>query len=176
MVALSATPVLTTERLALRAPAAADWPAWRDFVATERSHWIGGPLTEPGQAWRAFGHIIGHWVLRGFGMFVVTDKATGAPLGMTGPWFPDGWPEPEIGWNLWTADAEGRGIAHEAALAARAHAARDLGLTGLVSYIEPGNVRSIALAQRMGAVRDPDAAFPGTKPCLVFRHPQPEAA
>ena len=53
MITLSDTPVLTTERLVLRAPQAGDWPVWRDFAASERSVWVGGPLLAPGLAWRA---------------------------------------------------------------------------------------------------------------------------
>ncbi|KRW96056.1 GNAT family N-acetyltransferase [Paracoccus sp. MKU1] len=176
MIQLADTPLLATERLVLRAPQAGDWPAWRDFATGERARWIGGPMVEPGQAWRAFGHIVGHWVLRGFGSFVVTDRDSGAPLGSVGPWFPDGWPEHELGWTLWTAEAEGRGIAHEAALAARDFAARRLGWTSAVSYILPANTRSVALAERLGALRDPDAAHPGKEPCLVYRHPMGVAA
>lgn len=171
MVSLSDTPVLTTDRLVLRAPQAGDWPAWRDFALDQRSRWIGGPMTAPGHAWRNFGHIVGHWVLRGFGLFVAEDRASGAALGLIGPWRPDGWPENEIGWTLLSAKAEGRGIAHEAALAARDFAARSLGWTTAVSYILPANDRSAALARRLGAARDAGAAHPGSDPCDVWRHP-----
>lgn len=48
-----------------------------------------------------------------------------------------------------------------------------------VSYIDPDNTRSRALAERMGAVCDPDAALPhfthGQSAPLVYRHPK-EAA
>lgn len=171
MVTLSDTPVLTTERLVLRAPQAGDWPVWREFALGPRSAWVGGPMVGPGIAWRAFGHIIGHWVLRGYGLFTVTDRDSGAVLGSVGPWFPDGWPEHEIGWTLWNAEAEGRGIAHEAALASRDFAARNLGWKTAVSYILPANDRSAALARRLGAAVDAGAAHPGTEPCTVWRHP-----
>lgn len=171
MVSLSDTPVLTTDRLILRAPQADDWPAWQGFALGPRSRWIGGPLQAPGQAWRAFGHVIGHWVLRGFGMFMVQERDSGAAIGLVGPWRPDGWPENELGWSLFAAAGEGRGYAHEAALATRDFAARQLGWTTAVSYILPANDRSAALAQRLGAARDADAAHPGTEPCDVWRHP-----
>ena len=170
MSTLADTPVLTTDRLTLRAPQAGDWPAWRDFATGPRAQYIGGPFTDPGAAWRGFGHVIGHWVLRGFGMFVFTLRGEDAPLGMAGPWYPDAWPEHEIGWTVWTAAAEGRGLAHEAARAARAFAFDRLGWDTAVSYIAPENARSIALASRLGAQPDPAAAHPGTDPCLVFRH------
>lgn len=169
-VSLTGTPVLETARLVLRAPEAGDWPAWRAFAVSDRSRHIGGPMTEPGHAWRAFGHVVGHWVLRRYGLFTVVERATGAAIGAIGPWFPDGWPEREIGWQIWSAAAEGKGLAQEAALAARDYAFGPLGWDGAVSYIVPDNARSIALAERLGARPDPDAAHPGTRPCLIYRH------
>jgi RimJ/RimL family protein N-acetyltransferase len=94
---------------------------------------------------------------------------------MTGPWFPEGWPEHELGWSVWNPAVEGKGFAFEAAKAARDFAWTELGWAGAVSYIDPGNDRSIALARRMGAVLDEDAASPGDGEALVFRHPAPEA-
>ncbi len=109
-------------------------------------------------------------------MFVFSAKIDpDTPLGMAGPWFPEGWPEREIGWTLWAAEAEGKGYAREAAVAARDHAFRDLGWDTAVSYIDPENTRSIALAERLGARRDDAARHPGDEPCLVYRHPKPEA-
>ena len=47
----------------------------------------------------------------------------------------------------------------------------ELGWTTLVSYVAPGNHRSIRLAERLGAVVDPDAASPEGYDTLVYRHP-----
>lgn len=174
MIALSGTPVLHTARLTLRAPVAADWPHWQAFAASPRAAFVGGPL-DAGRAWRAFGHVIGMWVLRGWGSFVFHLKDSPQPLGMCGPWQPFDWPEPELGWTVWSPEAEGRGLAFEAVTAARAHAFGTLGLTTAVSYIDPENARSIALATRLGARRDPQAATPAVfeKPAFVFRHGAP---
>ncbi|MEM9138761.1 MAG: GNAT family N-acetyltransferase, partial [Pseudomonadota bacterium] len=98
----------------------------------------------------------------------------GRYVGRVGLWFPDGWPEPEIGWSL-TAEGEGRGIAHEAALAARAYAYDTLGWTTAISLISPDNVRSIALAERMGCTREPDFEHAEYGTMGVWRHPGPEA-
>jgi RimJ/RimL family protein N-acetyltransferase len=76
-------------------------------------------------------------------------------------------PERELGWILFDG-AEGRGIATEAASALRDWAAAR-GWTGLVSYIDPANHRSIALAQRLGARLDPHAV-PQDPGDLVYRH------
>lgn len=174
-IALAPTPVLETERLMLRAPAACDWPAFDAFLSSPRADFIRSAGYDPQQTWRAFGHVIGHWVLRGFGNFVFTLKGSERALGMTGPWFPAGWPEQEIGWTVWDADSEGKGLCFEAAQAARTYAYRTLGWTTAVSYVAPENRRSAALAERLGARIDPEAAHPaGDKPCLVYRHPGPE--
>jgi RimJ/RimL family protein N-acetyltransferase len=167
---------LHTDRLTLRAPQASDWPAFRDFLRSDRAHFIRPDDIDDGKIWRAFGHVIGMWVLRGYGSFVYTLTGSDKPLGLTGPWFPEGWPEREIGWTVWDAASEGKGIVREAAHAARAYAYGTLGWDTAVSYIDPANSRSIALAVRLGAVLDPNAASPGTDPCLVYRHPAPEAA
>ncbi|MNL85118.1 hypothetical protein D3C87_2133150 [compost metagenome] len=48
------------------------------------------------------------------------------------------------------------------------------GLKTLVSYIAPPNVRSIRLAERLGAVPDVTAERQaGDEDDLVFRHPAP---
>jgi len=165
-------PPIQTARLTLRAPCARDYPAWQSFAGSPRAQFIGGPF-DPAGAWRAFGHAIGHWVLRGFGSFVFTFRDNETPIGMAGPWYPADWPEPEIGWTIWSPEHEGRGLAREAATAARDFAYTTLGWTTAVSYIDHGNDRSIALAERLGARPDPDAAFPGDRPCHVYRHTGP---
>jgi RimJ/RimL family protein N-acetyltransferase len=167
-------PVLTTDRLTLRAPVLADFEPYAAFFASPRSNYEDGPLTR-GAAWKEFASVTGQWMLRGYGAFSIEDRASGAYLGETGIFHPASYPEPELGWMV-VPEAEGRGIAHEAALAVRAWAYTALGLATLVSYIAPANARSIRLAERLGAARDPDAAQPDNDPCLVFRHPGPEGA
>ncbi|MBR3371495.1 MAG: GNAT family N-acetyltransferase [Rhodobacteraceae bacterium] len=170
--ALAHTPVLETARLVLRAPVASDWPAWREFMATDRAQFVNALARDDNAAWRAFGHFIGHWVLHGFGQFVITDRYSGAVLGSAGPWFPLGWPEQELGWLLWNPLAEGKGYAFEAVSAVRDHVQDHLGWDTAVSYIAPDNLRSLALAQRLGCVQDTSAATPGGFSTVqVWRHP-----
>lgn len=164
------TPVLETERLALRKPNAADWPAARDFYMSERSSMAGGPKDE-GKAWRQFAAIIGHWDICGCGLFAVTPKPSDQIVGLVGPWTPVDWPETELGWLLFEG-AEGKSIAFEAASAARTHAYTTLGWTTAVSYIHKNNARSINLAERLGCTLDAEATQPKPDdPCLVYRHP-----
>ena len=170
------TPTLETERLNLRAPRACDMAAFLDFYASDRSQYVGGPL-EGRTAWNAFASEIGHWVLQNYGMWVVTLKGVDTPLGIVGHWCPSNWPKTEIGWVLFSETSQGKGYAREAAEAAVDHAWNVLGWDTIVSYIDHANAPSIALAERLGAVLDPDAPQPKPEdPCLVYRHPRPEAA
>lgn len=174
---LADTPVLETERLTLRALNVQDVPASVVFLQTERTRYMGGPYTRAA-AWDHVAGLIGHWAIRGYGLFAICLKGSDTPIGDVGLLKPEGYHEPELGWGVWSTDHEGKGFVHEAARAVRAHAYCDHGWTTLVSYIDPENTRSIALARRLGCTLDPGAAIPdlpdwdGT---LVYRHPGPEA-
>lgn len=167
-------PMIETERLILRRPEPRDEDAYVAFGSSENGQNVGGNGSRY-RAWQMFAVELGHWAIRGWGPFAVDLRETGNSVGWIGPWHPLGNPEPEIGWMVW-ADAEGKGIAREAAEAARQHAYTTLGWTTAVSYMFPGNTRSIALAERLGAERDEAADLPeGDTPetCFVYRHPSP---
>jgi RimJ/RimL family protein N-acetyltransferase len=122
------------------------------------------------KAWRFFGHQVGHWALRGYGSFALEPKAGGPAVGLILAWQPEGHPEREVGWVIFTDQAEGCGYAREGAQAVLAHVFGTLGWDTAVSYIDPGNARSIALAKRLGAHLDPDATPPDEDPVVIFRH------
>ena len=83
--------------------------------------------------------------------------------------------EREVGYIL-TKDAEGQGIAQEAARAARDYTFETLGFETMVSYINPKNTRSANVSQRLGGRRDAQAeAKPGNR-MHIYRYPRPEAA
>lgn len=167
--------MIETARLRLRRPEPRDWEAFRDFMMSDRGHEFGSHRNL-GKAFRSFAAELGHWDILGFGMFVVEEKATGATVALVGPWNPPDWPEREIGWMVLSAEAEGKGIAREAAEAALDHIWRVLKWDTVVSYIAKGNDRSVALAERLGARLDPAAAGPEAagRTVLVYRHPRPE--
>ena len=168
-------PTLDTERLILRGPKPADFEPLAVFFADETRSWgFGGPMQRD-ETWRWFASSIGHWALHGYGFWTIEMKDTGQICGISGIWNPLGWPEPEIGWVLYEG-AEGKGIAFEAAMAARTHAYAHMGFTTLTSNIMPGNDRSVALAQRMGAwcERTYENIRHGTE--HLYRHPGPEAS
>ena len=166
--------MIETERLILRGPEPADFPAFVTFYSSERSVMNGGPLEYPA-AWRAFATAIGHWTLRGYGMWTLIERSSGALAGRVGLWNPGGWPEPELAWTLYDG-YEGRGLAFEAAAAARRHSYEMFGLGPLISVIEPQNQRSIALARRLGAQVERDWTLPSGTAAQIWRHPDPEAS
>lgn len=162
-------PTIETDRLILRAPKEGDLPALATFMQSPRSHFIGGPKTRH-ECWRIMCGAIGHWHFRGFGMWNMEHKESGRLCGACGFLNHDGWPEPELGWNLHD-DFEGKGLALEAALAARAYGAKHFGLDGVISLIVPENTRSIALAERLGATYECDVDTP-FGPAGAYRHPK----
>ncbi|MEZ5911330.1 MAG: GNAT family N-acetyltransferase [Paracoccaceae bacterium] len=104
------------------------------------------------------------------------ESETGRAVGLFGPWHPGGQPEREIKWVIWDGADEGRGLAREAAQTMLRFAFGPLGWTTAVSYIEPANARSAALAERLGARRDGQWHTPSGKLVDIWRHPKPERA
>jgi RimJ/RimL family protein N-acetyltransferase len=143
------TPTLETQRLTLRGFRPGDVETFAGFYASEASRFVGGPEDRV-STWRRIASYAGCWSLRGYGKFVVDEKASGRTIGIVGPTYPEGWPEPEIGWTV-LPEFEGRGYAAEAATRAISYAYDDLGWTTAMSAIFPGNERSCKLAGRLGA-------------------------
>ena len=166
-------PTIETERLRLRSVKPADFPAYCAFrTDPERTKYLGG-VDDEARSFDRLSEIVGHWLMRGFGRFMIADKTTDEPLGVVGPYYPADWPEPEIAWSVF-AKAEGRGIAFEAATASRAFAYDTLGWTTAISMIYGDNQRSISLAKRMGCTPAPDFHHPQHGVMQVWRHPAPE--
>jgi len=143
-------PTLETARLTLRPPCAGDFDAWAAFMADPVAARFVGGAQPPGGAWRSLAMMTGSWVISGFGNFSVIEKATGRWIGRAGPWYPAGWPGPEIGWAF-DRSAWGNGYATEAALRCVTFAFEVLGWDRVVHPIDPANAASIAVAQRIGS-------------------------
>jgi RimJ/RimL family protein N-acetyltransferase len=143
-------PVLHTARLILRPTADEDLDGWAEMMAdAETARFIGG-LQSRSTAWRGMASMAGSWVLNGFGMFSLIEKDTGRWVGRVGPWRPEGWPGTEVGWGLHRS-AWGKGYAVEAAEAAIRWAFDDLGWTRVVHCIDPANLPSQKVAERLGS-------------------------
>ncbi len=170
---LDRAPTLHSDRLTLRHHCYADFAPLADLFETERSRHMGGPIPRS-VLWRWLAAEVGSWSLLGFGSWAIDLRDSGKTIGQIGINKPDDFPEIELGWILYESH-EGFGFAQEAAIAARNWAYGPRALPSLVSYIDPANTRSIALAERLGARPDPDAARPDPTD-LVYRHPAPARA
>lgn len=160
-------PTIETERLRLRAPRLADFERWAEFFGSDRSVHEGGPKDRLA-AWRHWAADAALWTLKGYGPFGVDDRTTGAYLGEVGIYHGEGYPGPELGWFV-VPEAEGRGVALEAARAVLDWIRATFDWTHITNIIEPANTRSIALGLRLGGVIDP--TLPGIDPGdVVIRH------
>lgn len=154
------TPVLRTARLRLRPFRETDLDAYAAMCAdAEVMQHIGtgGPVDRV-NAWRQIAIFVGHWELRGYGMWALEHE--GRLVGRAGFLHGEGWPGCELGWLL-ARDTWGRGLAFEAANAALRYGRDALGLGEVISLIRAGNTRSIALAERMGATNTGPIEFMG---------------
>jgi RimJ/RimL family protein N-acetyltransferase len=164
---MTVIPTLRTMRLVLRPMVEADFPAYRDMMGSPRSTYMGGPV-EPRFAWGMFCHDIACWTLYGHGGLMIELAETGECVGQVGVNGGPMFPEKELGWLIYEG-FEGSGYATEAAAALRDWAFATLGIESLVSYIDPANAASLAVAERLEA--RPDENAPRQDPeDLVFRH------
>ncbi|MCC5634475.1 GNAT family N-acetyltransferase [Nostoc sp. CHAB 5844] len=144
-------PQLKTQRLILRGFCEADLDAYADMCGhPEVMRYIGaGQLLSREESWRNMAMIVGHWQLRGYGLWAVEESQTGEMIGRIGCWQPEGWPGLEIGWSLRRA-YWGRGFATEAATAAMNYAFTQLQRSHIISLIHPQNTASVRVAQKLG--------------------------
>ena len=152
-------PVLHTERLILRPIALEDFPRWAEMMADpEAARFLGGAQPSA-TAWRGFMTMAGAWSLTGVSMFSVIERDSGLWLGRIGPWRPNGWPGTEVGWGL-HPEAQGKGFGVEAAAAAIDYAFDVLGWTEVIHCIDPDNLPSIRLAERIGSYNQGPTRLP----------------
>jgi RimJ/RimL family protein N-acetyltransferase len=142
---------LETPRLLLRQFKEEDLDPYAAMCANEEvMRYIGeGRTLSRAQSWQNMAMILGHWQLRGYGLWAVEEKASGLLVGRIGFFNPEGWPGFEIGWML-GRDHWGKGYAVEGARVALEHAFTAMSQTRVISLIRPGNERSIRVAERLG--------------------------
>ena len=150
---MSACPRLETDRLILRPFLDGDVD---DYFAVLNTAEVRRALHLPesldrSDAWQQMAWFLGQWVLRGTGHWALEERSSGRFLGRAGlhhPERPD-WPGVEVGWllhpNYW-----GQGYATEAGAEAIRYAFEDLELERIYSCILPENLKSQAVAQRLG--------------------------
>ncbi|AGC48066.1 acetyltransferase [Myxococcus stipitatus DSM 14675] len=152
-------PTLHTARLTLRPMALEDFEGFVSLMSDEESARFIGGVQPRSVVWRGFTGMAGAWAVQGFSMFSVLERSTGRWVGRVGPWRPEGWPGPEVGWSL-LRETWGRGYAVEAATAAIDWAFDHLGWTEVIHSITPANVASQQVARRLGSTLRGPGALP----------------
>lgn len=148
-------PTLDTARLRLRPWHDDDLEPYAAMCADpEVMRYLGDgvPLSRA-NAWRSMAMFVGHWQLRGYGMWAVEERDSRVFVGRVGLHRPVGWPGLEVGWML-DRSTWGRGYATEAARASLEYAWRALDADHVISLITPGNQASIRVAERLGQTRE----------------------
>lgn len=106
-------PTLETQRLILRSPCADDYNAYKIFYRDKiASQAYGGPLTDF-LSWKKLAADIGHWHLKGFGMWSIEERLTGQMVGGCGLVWPESYPRSELTWWI-LPTARRKGYAFEA--------------------------------------------------------------
>lgn len=147
---MSLGPTLTTERLTLRPPRESDLDALTAFgQSADRMRFLGGPV-DANKTWAMLLADIGHWTLRGYGLFSIALTATGEFVGRAGVIYHHHNDEPELAWHLFEG-FDGHGYATEAAATARDWYYALTGNGPLMSWCNIENHPSQAVARRLGA-------------------------
>ncbi|EAQ03105.1 acetyltransferase, GNAT family protein [Pseudooceanicola batsensis HTCC2597] len=165
-------PEITTERLYMHVGRIEDLDELDAYFTTEESRYVGGPRSRSA-TFDALCAGVGHWYLRGFGMWILNSRDDGTQVGIAGFSQPDGWPEPELTWVVYD-QFSGQGIATEAVAACRRAAARHLGIKTPISLLRPEHLPLIKMVERMGASRVADMDLPEIGPIPAWRFPEPE--
>jgi RimJ/RimL family protein N-acetyltransferase len=158
--------VIETERLLLRAWQPSDDQPFAAINADpEVTRYLRGPMRRD-ESDELLATIRGHWRQHAFGLYAVEVKQTGAFAGFVGlavpSFLPEVLPAVEVGWRL-GREHWGNGYATEGAQASLAHAFGPLGLRQVISIIDPRNVASVRVAERLGMRRGRDRIHPVTR-------------
>jgi len=164
--------VLKTDRFLLRLPDACDFPAYERFFGDgDASRNYGGPLRRD-QAWRVLAGHLGHWRLRGYGLWVIEPLGKGEIIGGCGFVWPEGWPRRELTWWL-LPSARGTGAAMEVSLAAIRHAYDVYGWPLVETHMNDDNRAARGLVRKLGGEPIARETFPDGLERTVYGLPRP---
>lgn len=164
-------PDFETDRLRLKIGTIDDLDELDAYFSSEASQYVGGPRSRL-ESWEALCSGVGHWHIRGFGLWILRSKDDGTQVGIAGLSQPDGWPEPELIWVIYD-QFSGQGIATEAIMGCRRAAAKFFGIKTPVSLLRPEHRPLIKMVERMGATRVSDMDLPEIGPVPAWRFPEP---
>ena len=163
---IACEPTLETARLRLRQFVEDDLCAYARMTANDEvMRYVGGKVLTRDEAWRSLSYVLGHWKMRGFGLWAAEEKSSGDLIGRIGLYQPEGWPGLEVGW-LVARGRWGEGFATEGGAAAMEQAFRVLRAEHLISVIEPPNVASIRVAEKLGERFERRQQLQGKEGCI----------
>lgn len=158
---------LITDRLHLRPFVPADFEAHAEICADpEVMRYIRAGALTRSDAWWQMARYMGHWQIRGYGLWAAVERSTSRLVGHLGFLEPEGGHGFEMGWAL-ARHAWGKGYAFEGMQAAVRYAFEALDRSTIVCLIQPENARSILLARRLGAEEEREILESGTR-LLVY--------
>jgi len=165
-------PELITDRLRLCALSERHFEPYASMLADEAStRFIGdGHPLDRMNAWRSMAMLLGHWVLRGYGMWAVEKRDTGEFVGRVGLHNPEGWPDLELGWML-LPDQRHNGYATEAGRACLRFVFDELQAPRAISLIRVQNAESERVARRLGGRQATSIDFLGHATLVYIYHP-----
>jgi len=164
-------PIVETERLRMHVGTVDDLDELDGYFSTEESRAVGGPRSRL-DSWEALCAGVGHWHLRGFGLWILNSRDDGTQIGIAGLSQPAGWPEPELIWVIYD-QFSGQGIATEAILGCRRAVAKHFGIKTPISLLRPEHRPLIKMVERMGARRVADMEIPEIGDIPAWRFPDP---
>lgn len=165
-------PKIETERLILREPCADDYKVYRAFYSDESaSAAYGGPLSDM-LSWKKLAADLGHWPLRGYGMWSVQERQSGDMIGGCGLVWPEGYPRSELTWWI-IPTARRKGYALEASQAAIKFAYEELKWDLVETHMNDENIAARNLVLKLGGTILTRASFPDGLDRGVFKLPKP---
>jgi RimJ/RimL family protein N-acetyltransferase len=155
---------LETARLLLRPWRQEDLDPYARICADpEVTRYVSGPLSRQ-ESEEQVSRFVRHWEERGFGLWAVEYRASGAFIGFIGLLHQHDWPigedKTEVGWRLDRA-FWGQGLATEGAQTSVRYGFEQLGLERIISIINPKNLASRRVAEKAGLTLRGELCFRG---------------
>ncbi|MEE2525048.1 GNAT family N-acetyltransferase [Hyphobacterium sp. HN65] len=156
MTSFPVAPTVKTKRLVLRALKADDFEnVHRIWSDAENVKFLGGKPSTRMESWRRITNSAGMWPILGYGYWAVDEASSGSFIGMVG--FadfqrdePEGFSgDPEIGYVIDKA-FHGQGYGREAMAACMQWLDETHGRRRSICMIDPDNIASIRIAERLG--------------------------
>ena len=146
-------PEVETERLLLRAWRESDLDPYARMCADPEVMRYLPRLLNREQSEEQVAGFVRHWEERGFGLWAMEHRATGAFVGFVGLLRQENWPEgehkTEVGWRL-ERSFWGRGLATEGARASLRYGFEEMDLEGIISFTLPENAASRRVMEKAG--------------------------